>query len=582
MYNGNGFQQSPTNEVVKNILANNKLKYEVCNAEGNWVSEGMHKTLENWSKSIYYLKVNPTPCPILIKAPTGTGKTTFVKKDLCELACEKKQMVLLLENRSALTKQIKSDQSEHTLGYSISPDAYNGIHQIENLVVLSYQECADLNRLYQCIQPIYQYIKYVVFDEAHFFTSDALFNSQTHYILQNILTLFYKTQRFYMTATPDDVQDIIAMEEWRMKTIMENNKAALSPKAYEVITLPDRIYRYNIPHRPHNISLFFFYSWETIQRKIVSSPDNEKWLIFTKSITDGKNLHKNVSNSDFISTENNSNVKEKLIYTSKIPRKVLITTKVLDNGINIIDDALCNIVIDSVDSVDILQMLGRKRRRDNEKINLYIVNKTNADFKSYRKSIDQNIAAINNYEENYSEFFNSKFNNYEQTTREMFSYDSSLQKHTISEYSRYILGKRKGEYIKMEVALEDNENAFAESICSLFNVEFDASMKIDKEQNANGEIDPDIREALLQTIHEYENKSFTEEELRILLKQVLKIIEPIRRELHLKKGKSENNAKGIINEILGKDFVTQENIYEIIKENKAFHFKVTQKSEPQP
>ena len=53
-------------------------------------------------------------------------------------------------------------------------------------------------------------------------------------------------------------------------------------------------------------------------------------------------------------------------------QRVLISTSVLDNGINIKDPTVKHLVIDSYDKTSFLQMLGRKRNLNDETVNLYI------------------------------------------------------------------------------------------------------------------------------------------------------------------------------------------------------------------
>lgn len=65
-------------------------------------------------------------------------------------------------------------------------------------------------------------------------------------------------------------------------------------------------------------------------------------------------------------------IKEQIIKTEKFKTEVLITTKILDNGINIVDEKLKNIVIMTTEKTEFLQMLGRKRCGHSEKISLYI------------------------------------------------------------------------------------------------------------------------------------------------------------------------------------------------------------------
>ena len=54
---------------------------------------------------------------------------------------------------------------------------------------------------------------FVICDEAHFFTSDAMFNPYTQEILSSIVVLFKKAIRIYMTATPYECLQYICEHE---------------------------------------------------------------------------------------------------------------------------------------------------------------------------------------------------------------------------------------------------------------------------------------------------------------------------------------------------------------------------------
>ena len=55
-------------------------------------------------------------------------------------------------------------------------------------------------------------------------------------------------------------------------------------------------------------------------------------------------------------------------------QKVVLATKVLDNGINLCDKSLKHIVVQSIEQTEFLQMLGRKRFIDSsDNVNLYIM-----------------------------------------------------------------------------------------------------------------------------------------------------------------------------------------------------------------
>ena len=91
----------------------------------------------------------------------------------------------------------------------------------------------------------------------------------------------------------------------------------------------------------------------------------------------------------------NKEVSQEIIANEKFEAKILATTTVLDNGINLNDDKLKNIVIDFYDPVTIVQTLGRKRIHNYDKINLYLRVPTRYDIlrKAYLKSQSNSLAS---------------------------------------------------------------------------------------------------------------------------------------------------------------------------------------------
>lgn len=67
----------------------------------------------------------------------------------------------------------------------------------------------------------------------------------------------------------------------------------------------------------------------------------------------------------------NSKLWKQLVEDSSFEERVLIVTKVLDNGANIEDEAVKHIVLPFCTRVDLIQMLGRKRMIENQEISVY-------------------------------------------------------------------------------------------------------------------------------------------------------------------------------------------------------------------
>jgi hypothetical protein len=88
-------------------------------------------------------------------------------------------------------------------------------------------------------------------------------------------------------------------------------------------------------------------------------------------------------------------VKEQIIENERFACKVLCTTSVIDNGVNIKDETLKHIIIDYFDIDTIVQCLGRKRLlHKDDKINIYIRNRSSKSLKMSLTNFNTQIAQV--------------------------------------------------------------------------------------------------------------------------------------------------------------------------------------------
>ena len=77
-----------------------------------------------------------------------------------------------------------------------------------------------------------------------------------------------------------------------------------------------------------------------------------------------------------------------MLKNEKFEDNLLITTTCLDAGINLRDDEIKTIICDVSDIGVLLQCLGRKRRKENEKFDVYIHNLNNNVFDLEYKTLE--------------------------------------------------------------------------------------------------------------------------------------------------------------------------------------------------
>ena len=346
--------------------------------------------------------------PVFISAQTGMGKNFFIQHVLLRKlhnenvkyeSYQEEGKILLLSNRIALNRQGKLQLANLLVditgddSYKRQIEKYYTSEGIDKLIIdLGIITVCSYQRLYEDENVQKQNFKYVICDECHFFTSDASFNPFTDEILKIIVKKFHNSTRIYMSATLEDTFNaIISREFTHYHKLKEYSNYDFYCHYY--------YFQRNFDH------INKIYAYDNLNQIISKIKENsfDKWLIFVASKKNGKSLKKLLSKEkitcSFLSakSKNPDKKKEYEIYQSIVenenfPSQVLISTSVLDNGINIKDSSVKNIVIDLFDRTEFIQMLGRIRISNNEKVNLYIKNFSCRDIE--KLLIDDIIAII--------------------------------------------------------------------------------------------------------------------------------------------------------------------------------------------
>lgn len=312
--------------------------------------------------------------PVFISAQTGKGKNHFIENTLIpyvrELNIEKNvaQKVLIISNRIALRLQIQ--------------DRLNGsidTQDSEEATIRSYKECADVIS-YQSLLNMLDRLKrkqakenrlssytFVICDEAHFFTADAIFNHDTEKILYAIVNTFKDAIRIYMTATP--YESLKHIRDYEHKYIEKSINGVF--------------YHFKRDYSYLDVKYYSQYSEliDIIVESVNMGKNSEKWLIFIddigqiesfKSILDECNGMKGKVFAIDAKSKNNRTYQEMIKneeFAGQI--RVLITTSVIDNGVNF--RGIQNIVVSDMSKAKCLQMVGRARvANEDDKMILYL------------------------------------------------------------------------------------------------------------------------------------------------------------------------------------------------------------------
>lgn len=388
---------------IKPYNALNDYIVNLKNIKSKFVSDGIGEDFKLWAQN-----------PVFISAQTGMGKNTFIENTLIKNYIKTNTKILILSNRIANNRQQK-ERIAHLVGCEeylelYTPKGLDNIEEFKNVRIISYQKLElYLDNFFE-LKKLQNY-SVVVFDECHFFISDALFNNMTGKIFKSSISAFKNNLRIYMTSTPDEIFPLIVEKE---KDLWYGNRDILR---FTNIYFPYKeILYYNFYRNYNYICPKYFNDENEILGLIKYDNSPSKWVILVNNKKVGENLAKEIgNNATFITAESkDSKNDDRIIYNQiikeeKFSCKVLICTSALDNGINLKDNLLKHIVMFSYDKTEFLQMLGRKRVLDGEKVNLYLCCRKLHQFNAKLHTINKQIEAICCYKNNNLTFLNRYF-----------------------------------------------------------------------------------------------------------------------------------------------------------------------------
>lgn len=299
------------------------------------------------------LEMMDSPAALVLSAQTGQGKTHGILHGVVLWAQENGRKVVLVSSRVAINTQVKKELIEVTgqanLKDELTKEGIRVREEFGPVCVITY------HRLYWLMVNDPDYLKdfdVLVFDEVHALLEDAMFVGFSGYVLNNLKHDFSNCIRLYMTATPDDILPLLLEIE--------------APRSVTVLHMP-RDYSYVVPH--------FFSEREELIKLINTDASDHKWLIYIPYISMGKSFCKKLEHPWCML---NGEVREahpdkwyEILDNQAFPEKVCVVTSIIDAGVNFRDDKLTNVVVFSTSPTTIIQVLGRKRRKCDEKVHLY-------------------------------------------------------------------------------------------------------------------------------------------------------------------------------------------------------------------
>ena len=303
---------------------------------------------------------------VILNCGTGRGKTHFIFNKLLDFACEQDRKVLYLCNRTALKKQIEQINLEQTsdrisqLMTEMKESDFENTSWYEyaeyNLTITTYQELQVRLMTDNMMEERYRYI---VCDEAHYFFVDAGFNHDTEIAWEYINSQIQDNVVILMSATANPL----------FETLQQDTGCVWK--------------EYHLEQKYDLFNGIFFYNsdeeLEDIVRKKYGANQLDKIMIFSNKAELYKKLSneygENIDCLCAITARSKASMfcphRQKILnnitQTNTFNARILLTTSVLDNGVNIIDTNVKYIFCDFTSDIHTaLQALGRKRKQSLE------------------------------------------------------------------------------------------------------------------------------------------------------------------------------------------------------------------------
>lgn len=313
--------------------------------------------------------------PVMITAPTGSGKTTLVIKiaGYCHKRTPDKWVLLLVSRKAIAIQQMQIFASKLGSKWAkiADPEVFELFEVLDDIhvIIATYQGFAAHHDKFPLDK-----VDWVIFDEAHVFHADSLFNPQLDQLFWKLPNMFSHAHRLYLTATPDSIiHDICAAEEQNLTECASCHHWHCHGKG--------KLRFYKFPAHYQHINLRYFRERSEVIELVKQNPA-EQFLLFTSNKEDLENPKKTAYSKQFSeagiswgyldSERKGTALWKRICKDGTFDGQVLIATSVLDCGVNLKGSRLRHIVVESTDQMEFLQMIGRRRLEKQDNLTVYI------------------------------------------------------------------------------------------------------------------------------------------------------------------------------------------------------------------
>lgn len=342
------------------------MKFEIGTKYNNVITE---EVIASWGKD-----------NIIFNGATGSGKTYFVENNLYKYCSATNKRILYLCNRKPLFKEVADRVDEYSKTNIIDVMLYQVLEKklVKNESIHKYD--------------------FIVCDEFHYVMSDAMFNLYTD-ITYDYITSQEDACVIFMSGTAKSI-----FNKLKHDGIVKNEREYIIPYSYSYVE-----------------ELQFYVSRNSTVDIIenILSTTNDKIIYFSNSTSFALEVFKKFKEqSVFKCSESSKNYEARQLndvnaikqYDNGLitfDKRLLVTTKVIDNGINLEDKSIKHIITDIFDLESLQQCIGRKRSKDiTDSCKLYIRNYTKSELSGFKVNILGKFNPVNLFVTNKEEFEN--------------------------------------------------------------------------------------------------------------------------------------------------------------------------------
>lgn len=352
-----------------------------------YITDPMRKAMFSWRPEV----------AVGIFSPTGTGKNYFVENVLVPEVQRYRGRILLMGNRVALGRQTKLrlaklfGEERKLLDYT--DEGLDHLIEFGCLMVVSYQQLAEwVERDSPNLKKLEQNFAYVVADEVHYLLADSSFNATTDLALNYITSHFRESIRIYLTATPEQIFPVLEKKEKQIDDY--TNRMQVTFSGYRTI-------HFNVYRFANDFSWIHPHAFQDADDIIsLVRKSKDKTVIFVDNKDVGRNIIKAAGFGTLVTAESKNpedasyTTYNEIVTTETFNERLLVCTAVLENGVNLKDANIKNVVIYANDKTRFLQMLGRVRRQDEQEVELYIPHTELSDVNKTIDSLTKQLKAL--------------------------------------------------------------------------------------------------------------------------------------------------------------------------------------------